>query len=132
MKKLFFVFLLFLLCEIFTFSSNISKNKRNDEFDKYELEFEFYKIENTHSELKDASVVIYYYPFYKQIRAVYEIETDLYNYEDALISLKYCIEDFSNKNGFYHYFRYRPDDKHSFKRDGKNYTRVISYVFFKD
>ena len=130
MKKYFLFTLIFIIFSFISLDCEETTLKQPEEYNvlDHQLEFEIYEIENTHSENKDVKVVIYYYPLYKQLRIVYESPYDSYSYDDAIVSLKYCLEEFTIKSGYYHYGRYRADEEHSFKRNNKNYTRVTSYV----
>ena len=129
MKK---IFILLAVISLINFSGFCEDNepKNPDEYvvDEDKLGFEIYKINDTHSELKNTTVTIYFYPVYKQVRIVYETDYDLFTEDDAVVSLKRCLEDFTIRAGYYHYTRYRDDEEHSFKRNGKKYTRLISYV----
>lgn len=126
--------ILFLL--IFTFLSNIGlsardviKNK-NAEIENIQILMEIYEIQNTYSDSENVKVTIYYYPLTKQARIIYIIDYDLFDYSDAVVSLKRCLEDFTKKIGCYHYKRYRDDEEQNFKLNNKKYTRIISFVNF--
>lgn len=128
MKRKVLILLIIWLIPLFILSSEEVITNEEAKIESIQTSIEVYKIQNTYSENKDVKVIIYYYPLFKQLRIVYESPYDSYNYADAVVSLKYCLEDFTIKSGYYHYGRYRDDEEHSFKRNNKNYTRVTSYV----
>ena len=128
MKRKLLILLIICLLPLFTLSSEEVITNEEAEIESIQTFMEMYNVENTHSENKDVKVIIYYFPLYKQLRIVYESPYDSYSYADAIVSLKYCLEDFTIKSGYYHYGRYRDDEEHSFKRNNKNYTIVTSYV----
>lgn len=128
MKRKILILLIICLIPLFTLSSEEVITNEEAKIESIQTFMEMYNVENTHSENKDVKVIIYYYPLYKQLRIVYESPYDSYSYDDAVVSLKYCLEEFTIKSGYYHYGRYRVDEEHSFKRNNKNYTRVVSYV----
>ena len=99
MKKYFLFTLIFIIFSFIFLNCEETTLKRPEEYNVLDnqLEFEIYEIENTHSENKDVKVVIYYYPLYKQLRIVYESPYDSYSYDDAIVSLKYCLEEFTIK-----------------------------------
>jgi len=86
-----------------------------------------YEIQNTYSDHDTVKVTIYYYPITKQARVIY-----VDDYSDAVVSLKYCLEDFTKQIGCYHYKRYRGDEEQNFKYNNKKYTRIISFVNFSE
>lgn len=128
MKRKLLILLIICLIPLFALSSEEVITNEEAKIESVQTFMEMYNIENTHSENKDVKVIIYYYPLYKQLRIVYESPYDSYSYDDAVVSLKYCLEEFTIKSGYYHYGRYRDDEERSFKRNNKNYTRVVSYV----
>ena len=130
MKKIFIFILIFIITLSSLIASGTDNPKNPEEYaiEEDQLGFEIYKIEKTYSEIKDTNVTVFFYPVYKQVRIVYETDYDLFTTDDAVVSLKRCLEDFTVRAGYYHYSRYKPDEEHSFKRNGKKYTRVISYV----
>ena len=128
MKRKLLILLIICLIPLFTLSSEEVITNDEAKIESVQTFMEMHNIENTHSENKDVKVIIYYYPLYKQLRIVYESPYNSYSYDDAIVSLKYCLEEFTIKSGYYHYGRYRADEEHSFKRNNKNYTRVTSYV----
>ena len=125
--------ILFLL--IFTFltmelsAKDVIKNK-NAKVENIQILMEVYEIKNTYSDSENVKVTIYYYPLTKQARIIYDIDYELFDYSDAIVSLKRCLEDFTKKIGCYHYKRYRPDEERYFKLNDKKYTRIISFVNF--
>ena len=91
-----------------------------------------YEIQNTYSDHDTVKVTIYYYTVTKQARVIYVDETSMFDYSDAVVSLKYCLEDFTKQIGCYHYKRYRDDEEQNFKFNNKKYTRIISFVNFSE
>ena len=91
-----------------------------------------YEIQNTYSDHDTVKVTIYYYTVTKQARVIYVDETSMFDYLDAVVSLKYCLEDFTKQIGCYHYKRYRDDEEQNFKFNNKKYTRIISFVNFSE
>lgn len=128
MKRKLLILLIIWLIPLFTLFSEEAITNEEAKTESIQTFMETYNVKNTHSKNKDVKVIIYYYPLYKQLRIVYESPYDSYSYVDAVVSLKYCLEEFTIKSGYYHYGRYRADEEHSFKRNNKNYTRVTSYV----
>ena len=128
MKRKLLILLITLLISLFTLHSEEVINNEEDKIESLQTSIEVYKIQNTYSEHDTVKVTIYYYPLTKQARIVYEDEFEIFDYSDAVVSLKYCLEEFTKQIGCYHYGRYRDDEEHSFKRNNKNYTRVTSYV----
>ena len=128
MKRKLLILLIILLIPLFaSFSEEVITNKEA-EIESIQTFMETYKVKNTYSEHDTVKVIIYYYPLTKQARIIYEDEFEVFDYSDAVVSLKRCLEEFTKQIGCYHYGRYRDDEEHSFKRNNKNYTRVTSYV----
>ena len=134
MKKYLLFGFIFTFVLLAVFSIDNSKEIKNSEAltDNVKTLIETYKVEDTHSEHKTASVTIHYYPLTKQARIVYTDNFDVFDYDDAIVSLKRCLEDFTKKINCYHYTRYRDDEERNFKINNKKYTRVISYVIFSE
>ena len=128
MKRKILILLIIWLIPLFTLSSEEVITNEEAKIESAKTLIEMYKVKNTYSEHNTVKVIIYYYPLTKQARIVYEDEFEIFDYSDAVVSLKYCLEEFTKQIGCYHYGRYRDDEEHSFKRNNKNYTRVISYV----
>ena len=130
MKK-YFLFTLFFI--IFSFASlNCQETITNKEakVESMQTFMEVYKIQNTHSEHNTVKVTIYYYPLTKQARIIYDDDFEVFDYLDAVVSLKCCLEDFTKQIGCYHYERYRDDEERNFKFNNKKYTRIISFINF--
>ena len=53
---------------------------------------EAHEIKNTYSEHDTVKVTIYYYPLTKQARIIYEDYFEVFDYSDAIVSLKRCLE----------------------------------------
>ena len=62
-----------------------------------------YKIQNTYSEHDTVKVTIYYYPLTKQARIVYDDNYEVFDYLDATVSLKFCLEEFTKQIDYKHY-----------------------------
>ena len=124
--------LLLIICllPLFTLSSEEVITNKEAKIESMQTFMETYKVKNTYSEHDTVKVIIYYYPLTKQARILYEDEFELFDYSDAVVSLKRCLEEFTKQIGCYHYCRYRDDEEHSFKRNNKKYTRIISFVNF--
>lgn len=96
---------------------------------------EVYKIQNTYSEHDTVKVTIYYYPLTKQARIVYDDNYEVFDYLDATVSLKFCLEEFTKQIGYKHYNHYnhyRSDEERNFKFKNKKYTRIVSFVNFSE
>lgn len=91
-----------------------------------------YEIQNTYSEHDTVKITIHYFPITKQARVFYVDESSMFDYSDAVVSLKRCLEEFTKQIGCYHYKRYRDDEEQNFKFANKKYTRIISYVNFSE
>ena len=91
-----------------------------------------YEIQNTYSDHDTVKVTIYYYPITKQARVIYVDDSSMFDYSDAVVSLKRCLEEFTKQIGCYHYKRYRDDEEQNFKFNNKKYTRIISFVNFSE
>lgn len=130
MKRKLLILLIICLLPLFTLSSEEVITNKEAKIESTQTSIEVHKIQNTYSEHDTVKVTIYYYPLTKQARIIYEDEFEIFDYSDAVVSLKRCLEEFTKQIGCYHYCRYRDDEEHSFKRNNKKYTRVISYVNF--
>ena len=126
-RKLLILLIIWLIPLFASFSEEVITNKEA-KIESIQTFMETYKVKNTYSKHDTVKVIIYYYPLTKQARIIYEDEFEVFDYSDAVVSLKRCLEEFTKQIGCYHYGRYRDDEEHSFKRNNKNYTRVTSYV----
>lgn len=121
--------LLTMLLSLFTLSGEeVTTNEKTS----IETFMKIYEIQNTYSDHDTVKVTIYYYTVTKQARVIYVDETSMFDYSDAVVSLKYCLEDFTKQIGCYHYKRYRDDEEQNFKFNNKKYTRIISFVNFSE
>ena len=130
MKRKLLILLIIWLIPLFTLSSEEVITNKEAKIESMQTFMETYKVKNTYSEHDTVKVIIYYYPLTKQARIIYEDEFEVFDYSDAVVSLKRCLEEFTKQIGCYHYCRYRDDEEHSFKRNNKKYTRIISFVNF--
>ena len=128
MKRKLLILLITMLLSLFILHSEEAINNEEDKIESLQTSMEVYKVQNTYSERDTVKVTIYYYPLTKQARIIYDDEFEVFDYSDAVVSLKRCLEEFTKQIGCYHYGRYRDDEEHSSKRNHKNYTRVTSYV----
>ena len=124
MKRKLLILLITLLISLFTLHSEEEK------IESLKTYIEVYKIQNTYSEHDTVKVIIYYYPLTKQARIIYDDEFEVFDYSDAAVSLKCCLEEFTKQIGYKHYKHYRDDDERNFKFKNKKYTRIISFVNF--
>ena len=124
MKRKLLILLITLLISLFTLHSEEEK------IESLQTSIEVYKIQNTYSEHDTVKVIIYYYPLTKQARIIYDDEFEVFDYSDAAVSLKCCLEEFTKQIGYKHYKHYRDDDERNFKFKNKKYTRIISFVNF--
>ena len=132
MKIKLLILLITLLMPLFTLSSEEVITNEEAKIESIQTFMEVYKIQNTHSEHKTVRVTIYYYPLTKQARIIYDDDFEVFDYSDAIVSLKRCLEDFTKQIGYYHYERYRADEERNFKFNNKKYTRIISFVNFSE
>jgi hypothetical protein len=130
MKRKLLILLITLLMPLFTLSSEEAITNKEAKIESIQTFMEVYKIQNTHSEHKTVRVTIYYYPLTKQARIIYDDDFEVFDYSDAIVSLKRCLEEFTKQIGCYHYKRYRDDEEQNFKFNNKKYTRIISFVIF--
>ena len=130
MKRKLLILLIICLLPLFTLSSEEVITNKEAKIESMQTFMETYKVKNTYSEHDTVKVIIYYYPLTKQARIIYEDEFEVFDYLDAVVSLKRCLEEFTKQIGCYHYCRYRDNEEHSFKRNNKKYTRIISFVNF--
>ena len=130
MKRKLLILLITMLLSLFTLHSEEVINNEEDKIESLQTSIEVYKIQNTYSEHDTVKVIIYYYPLTKQARIVYDDEFEAFDYSDAAVSLKCCLEEFAKQIGYKHYKHYRDDDERNFKFKNKKYTRIISFVNF--
>lgn len=130
MKRKLLILLIICLIPLFILSSEEVITNKEAKIESMQTFMETHKVKNTYSEHDTVKVIIYYYPLTKQARIIYEDEFEVFDYSDAVVSLKRCLEEFTKQIGCYHYYRYRDDEEHSFKRNNKKYTRIISFVNF--
>ena len=128
MKRKLLMLLIVCLIPLFTLASEEVIANKEIETESIQTYMEAHEIKITYSEHDTVKITIYYYPLTKQARIIYEDYFEAFDYSDAVVSLKRCLEEFTKQIGCYHYGRYRDDEEHSFKRNNKNYTRVTSYV----
>jgi hypothetical protein len=120
------------LIPLFTLSSEEVITNKEAKIESIQTFMEVYKMQNTYSEHSTVKVTIYYYPLTKQARIIYDDDFELFDYLDAVVSLKRCLEEFTKQIGYYHYDRYRDDEERNFKFNNKKYTRIISFINFSE
>jgi hypothetical protein len=130
MKRKLLILLITLLMPLFTLSSEEVITNEEAKIETIQTFMEVYKMQNTYSEHSTVKVTIYYYPLTKQARIIYDDDFEAFDYADAIVSLKRCLEEFTKQIGCYHYERYRDDEERNFKFNNKKYTRIISFVIF--
>ena len=130
MRRKLLMLLIVCLLPLFTLSSEEVITNKEVKISSLQTFMEIYKIKNTYSEHDTVKITIYYYPFVKQARIIYDDDFEVFDYSDAVVSLKRCLEEFTKQIGYYHYERYRDDEERSFKFNNKKYTRIISFVNF--
>ena len=129
-RKLLILLIVLLLLPLFTSSGEEVITNKEAKIESTQTSIEVYKIQNTYSEHDTVKITIYYYPFVKQARIIYDDDFEVFDYSDAVVSLKRCLEEFTKQIGYYHYERYRDDEERSFKFYNKTYTRIISFINF--
>ena len=130
MKRKSLILLIAWLLPLFTLSGGELITNKEAKIESTQTSIEVYKIQNTYSEHDTVKVTIYYYPLTKQARIIYEDYFEVFDYSDAIVSLKRCLEEFTKQIGYYHYERYRDDEERNFKFNNKKYTRITSFVNF--
>lgn len=125
-KLLLLITLLLPLCTLY--GEEVTANEKAT----IETFIKVYEIQNTYSEHDTVKITIHYFPITKQARVFYVDESSMFDYSDAVVSLKRCLEEFTKQIGCYHYKRYRDDEEQNFKFNNKKYTRIISYVNFSE
>lgn len=130
MKRKSLILLIAWLLPLFTLSGGELITNKEAKIESTQTSIEVYKIQNTYSEHDTVKVTIYYYPLTKQARIIYEDYFEVFDYSDAIVSLKRCLEEFTKQIGCYHYERYRDDEERNFKFNNKKYTRITSFVNF--
>lgn len=129
MKRKLVILLITLLLPLFTlYGEEVTTNEKA----LIETFMKTYEIQNTYSDHDTVKVTIYYYTVTKQARVIYVDESSMFDYSDAVVSLKRCLEEFTKQIGCYHYKRYRDDEEQNFKYNDKKYTRIISFVNFSE
>lgn len=132
MKRKLLILLITLLISLFTLHSEEVINNEEAKIESTQTSIEVYKIQNTYSEHDTVKVTIYYYPLTKQARIVYDDNYEVFDYLDATVSLKFCLEEFTKQIGYKHYNHYRGDEERNFKFKNKKYTRIVSFVNFSE
>lgn len=130
MKRKSLILLIAWLLPLFTLSGGELITNKEAKIESTQTSIEVYKIQNTYSEHDTVKITIYYYPLTKQARIIYEDYFEVFDYSDAIVSLKRCLEEFTKQIGCYHYERYRDDEERNFKFNNKKYTRITSFVNF--
>ena len=129
MKRKLLILLITLLLPLCTL---YGKEATTNEKTTIETFIKVYEIQNTYSEHDTVKITIHYFPITKHARVFYVDESSMFDYSDAVVSLKRCLEEFTKQIGCYHYKRYHDDEEQNFKFDNKKYTRIISYVNFSE
>ena len=127
MKRKLLILLITCLLPLLTLSSEELITNKEAKIESIQTFMETYKVKNTYSKHDTVKVIIYYYPLTKQARIIYDDEFETFDYSDAAVSLKCCLEEFTKQIGYKHY---RDDDERNFKFKNKKYTRIISFVNF--
>ena len=130
MKRKSLILLIAWLLPLFTLSGGELITNKEAKIESTQTSIEVYKIQNTYSEHDTVKITIYYYSLTKQARIIYEDYFEVFDYSDAIVSLKRCLEEFTKQIGCYHYERYRDDEERNFKFNNKKYTRITSFVNF--
>ena len=91
MKRKILILLIIWLIPLFTLSSEEVITNEEAKIESAKTLIEMYKVKNTYSEHNTVKVIIYYYPLTKQARIVYEDEFEIFDYSDAVVSLKYGV-----------------------------------------
>lgn len=132
MKRKLLILLIMWLLPLFTSSSEEVIINKEAKIESTQTSIEVYKIQNTYSEHDTVKVTIYYYPLTKQARIVYDDNYEVFDYLDATVSLKFCLEEFTKQIGYKYYKHYRDDEEQNFKFKNKKYTRIVSFVNFSE
>ena len=132
MKRKSLILLIAWLLPLFTLSGGELITNKEAKIESTQTSIEVYKIQNTYSEHDTVKVTIYYYPLTKQARIVYDDNYEVFDYLDATVSLKSCLEEFTKQIGYKHYSHYRGDEERNFKFKNKKYTRIVSFVNFSE
>ena len=132
MKRKSLILLIAWLLPLFTLSGGELITNKEAKIESTQISIEVYKIQNTYSEHDTVKVTIYYYPLTKQARIVYDDNYEVFDYLDAAVSLKSCLEEFTKQIGYKHYNHYRGDEERNFKFKNKKYTRIVSFVNFSE
>lgn len=129
MKRKLLILLIIWLLPLFALSGEEVIINKEAKIESTQTSIEVYKIQNTYSEHDTVKVTIYYYPLTKQARIVYDDNYEVFDYLDATVSLKFCLEEFTKQIGYKHY---RDDEERNFKFKNKKYTRIVSFVNFSE
>ena len=132
MKRKLLILLIAWLLPLFTLSGEEVITNKEAKIESTQTSIEVYKIQNTYSEHDTVKVTIYYYPLTKQARIVYDDNYEVFDYLDAAVSLKSCLEEFTKQIGYKHYKHCRGDEERNFKFKNKKYTRIVSFVNFSE
>lgn len=132
MKRKLLILLITLLMPLFILSSEEAITNKEAKIESIQTFIKVYEIQNTYSEHDTVKVTIHYFPITKQARVFYVDDSNMFDYSDAIVSLKRCLEEFTKQIGCYHYEQYRDDEEQNFKFNNKKYTRIISYVNFSE
>ena len=130
MKRKLLMLLIVCLIPLFTLASEEVIANEKIETESIQTFMEAHEIQITYSKHDTVKITIYYYPLTKQARIIYEDYFEVFDYSDAVVSLKRCLEEFTKQIGCYHYERYRDDEERNFKFNNKKYTRITSFVNF--
>lgn len=116
MKRKLLILLITLLLPLCTlYGEEVTANEKAT----IETFIKVYEIQNTYSEHDTVKITIHYFPITKQARVFYVDDSNMFDYSDAVVSLKRCLEEFTKQIGCYHYKRYRDDEEQNFKFDNK-------------
>ena len=132
MKRKLLILLIMWLLPLFVLSGEEVIINKEAKIESTQTSIEVYKIQNTYSEHDTVKVTIYYYPLTKQARIVYDDNYEVFDYLDATVSLKFCLEEFTKQIGYKHYKHYRGDEERNFKFKNKKCTRIVSFVNFSE
>ena len=132
MKRKLLILLIIWLLPLFALSGEEVITNKEAKIESTQTSIEVYNIQNTYSEHDTVKVTIYYYPLTKQARIVYDDNYEVFDYLDAAVSLKSCLEEFTKQIGYKHYKHYRSDEERNFKFKNKKYTRIVSFVNFSE
>ena len=104
MKRKLLILLIVLLLPLFTSSGEEVITNKEAKIESTQTSIEVYKLQNTYSEHDTVKVTIYYYyPLTKKARIVYDDNYEVFDYLDAAVSLKSCLEEFTKQIGYKHY-----------------------------